>query len=457
MAEKFNLEKMWDAVLGAMKIQVSEGNFNAYLKGTELLAIEEVGVRLVCEIGCGSAFLKQNIELRFWGQLATELGRITGKLCEIKILVAAKAPDLQNSKTPDLGLPLFETKHRDDEWRRAKLRPDFTFENYAVAGSNQMAYAAAQAVARKPGHAYNPLFIYGGVGLGKTHLMQSIGNELLMRSEGPVLFCSGEEFTNDLVEGIRLKSTEKVRAKYRKVKLLMIDDVQFIAGKATVQEEFFHTFNSIQREGGQVVMTSDKPPSEIAKLEERLRSRFGAGMIVDVGPADFELRTAILLIKANQNNIELPMEVAQTIATHIDGVRELQGFLTKLATDMEMNKQEASVEMAERLLKVAEKSNNKSAKLGGPEEVINTVSEYYGVGVMQIKGDRRTKAVAWPRQIIMYLLRNDLKLSFEEVGRLIGGRDHSTVMHAEKAVKARLDSDLELQHQLGELKLRISL
>jgi chromosomal replication initiator protein len=202
--------------------------------------------------------------------------------------------------------------------------------------------------------------------------MPAIGHALLSRGDGPVLFCSGEEFTNDLVEGIRNKSTDKVRAKYRKVKLLLIDDVQFIAGKATVQEEFFHTFNSIQREGGQVVMTSDKPPSEIAKLEERLRSRFGAGMIVDIGQPDFELRTAILLIKAKQQGFDLPMEVAQLIATHIEGVRELQGFLVKLTTEAEMHNQMINEEMAEKLLKIS--ASGTPRKIVTPQEAINTVA-----------------------------------------------------------------------------------
>jgi chromosomal replication initiator protein len=354
---------------------------------------------------------------------------------------------------PTNDLPLFNTEKTTEtvQSHRAHLKPEYTFENYAVSGSNQMAYAAAMAVSKKPGTAYNPLFIYGGVGVGKTHLMQAIGH-VVVNNGDVALFCTGEEFTNDLVEGIRNKSTEKVRSKYRKVKLLMIDDVQFIAGKASVQEEFFHTFNSIQREGGQIVMTSDRPPAEIAKLEERLRSRFGAGMIVDVGPADFELRTAILLIKAQQRHFNLPMESAQLVATHIDGVRELEGFLVRLVTQSELTGESAQ-ETAEKLLKIPMSSGPR--KVITPAEVITFVGNYYGVGIQQLKGDRRTKTLVIPRQILMHLLRNDLRLSLDEVGRLLGGRDHSTVMHGDEKIKSTIKSDPQLQQQLQEIKQKL--
>ena len=317
-----------------------------------------------------------------------------------------------------------------------------------------MAYAAATAVSRKLGLAYNPLFIYGGVGVGKTHLMQAIGRTAVERGDGPVLFCSGEEFTNDLVMGIRNKSTDHVRAKYRKVRALLIDDVQFIAGKASVQEEFFHTFNTIQGEGGQVVMTSDKPPTEIAKLEERLRSRFGAGLIVDVGPADFELRAAILLIKAKQRLVDLPMNVAQAVATHIEGVRELEGFLVRLLTEAETKNETVSMEMVERLLKITQPSRG-NARIITPTEVINLVAQYYGIGVQQIKGERRTKTVVWPRQVLMYILRNNLKLPFEEVGRLIGGRDHTTAMHADGKVGQIMKDDSAIYNQVAEIEKKL--
>ena len=443
-----DVKRLWKAVLEGMKVMVSTGTFNTVVRQTELLTISESGDRWVCEVGCSSGMTKTLLEQRFRGQLAEELKRVTDKDCEIRFVVGEKKNEIE------INLPLFTERDNSEDVKRARLRPDFTFDNYAVSGSNQMAHAAAMAVARKPGTAYNPLFIYGGVGVGKTHLMQAVGHAVVERGEGPVLFCTGEEFTNDLVMGIRNKDTDRVRGKYRKVKALLIDDVQFIAGKASVQEEFFHTFNSIGREGGQVVMTSDKPPGEIAKLEERLRSRFGAGMIVDVGPADFELRTAILLIKAKQKGKELAMDVAQVIATHIDGVRELEGFLMRLTSEAEVKKEPVSVGMVERLLKITGSSEGQ-ARIVTPNEVINLVAGYFGVGVQQLKGERRTQTIAWPRQILMHLLRTDLKLPLEEVGRLIGGRDHTTVMHADKKVISAMQEDVSIHNQIGDIKKKL--
>ena len=447
-----DVTRIWKAVLEGMKVAVSSGTFNALIRQTELVALSESGGKFICEVGCSSGMTKTLLEQRFYGQLAEELKRVTEKDCEIRFIISPQRSTRNPQEEKDL--PLFTERDDSDEVKRARLRSEFTFDNYAVSGSNQMAHAAAMAVARKPGTAYNPLFIYGGGGGGKTHLMQAVGDAVIERGEGPVLFCTGEEFTNDLVMGIRNKDTDRVRGKYRKVKALLIDDVQFIAGKASVQEEFFHTFNSIGREGGQIIMTSDKPPGEISKLEERLRSRFGAGMIVDVGPADFELRTAILLIKAKQRGQELAMDVAQAIASYIEGVRELEGFLMRITSEAEVKKEPVTVEMVERLLKISQPADGQ-ARIVTPNEVINLIANYYGLGVQQLKGERRTKAVVWPRQILMHLLRTDLKLPLEEVGRLIGGRDHTTVMHADKKVVLAMQTDQAVHNQIGDIKKKL--
>jgi chromosomal replication initiator protein len=450
--KNIDTEKLWNGVLEALKTEVSEGAFNTYLRNTHPIGVQAVGEKLIFEVGCNSTFIKNTIEARYLGQINRELERISEKKSETTIKVAEKAVKEQN-----LPGPLFEGKKAVNYQgiiKRANLRDDFSFETYAVSGSNQMAYAAATAVAKNPGPTYNPLFIYGGVGVGKTHLMQAVGHEVIKKGENEVLFCSGEEFTNDLVEAIRFKSTDKVRAKYRKVKLLMIDDVQFIAGKSTVQEEFFHTFNSIQREGGQVIMTSDKPPAEIPKLEERLRSRFGAGLTVDIGPADFELRTAILLIKAKQRGYEMAMDTAQIIAANIEGVRELQGFLVRMETEEKVRGRKLENNEVREMLNMASTESVRS-KVITPTEVINAVSDFYQVGVQQLKGERRTKTVAWPRQILMFLLRNDLRLPLEEVGRLLGGRDHTTVMHASEKVKVEMEENLAFAAEIAEVKRKI--
>ncbi len=448
-----DLEKTWMTVLAAMKVGVSEAIYNAYLRKTKLITITGGGSRKIAEVGCQSAFTKSTLEHRYLGQLANEMSRVCQEEYEIRFVV--KSDDLGEGRDVREVGPLFSpTKNNEGIVRKANLREDYTFDNYAVGGSNQMAFAAAQAVSKRLGSAYNPLFIYGGVGVGKTHLMQAIGHSTVEKGETGVLFCPGEEFTNDLVLAIQQKTTEKIRNKYRKVKLLMIDDVQFIAGKPSVQEEFFHTFNAIQREGGQIVMTSDKPPSEIIKLEDRLRSRFGAGLIVDVGQPDFELKSAILLIKSEQRNLGLTMKQAQLIAETIDGIRELEGFLIRIKSEIELKNRRIDDDLVRELLNIS-KPNNSNKQIVTPSEVMSIVAGFYGVGIQQIKGERRTKQIAWARQVLMYLLNQELRLPLIEVGRLLGGRDHSTVIHARDKIMAEIGSGGQINREIAEIKKKL--
>lgn len=447
---EYDVEKIWSAVLSALKLSISEASFKTFFSKMKLLEIKPVGDRALAVIACSTGMIKETVEKRFIGQVADELSRVIARTTEVQLVVRT----IVEPKHDGLLEPLFaETRSEDDRWRYAGLREDYTFDLYAVGGSNQMAFAAAQAVAKRPGQAYNPLFIYGGVGVGKTHLMQAIGHEIVKQGE-MVRCCTGEEFTNDLVEAIRYKTTEKVRAKYRRVKLLLIDDVQFIAGKPSVQEEFFHTFNAIQKDGGQVIMTSDRPPMEIAKLEERLRSRFGAGLIVDVGQPDFELRTAIILIKSKQLGVELPMETAQLIANHIEGIRELQGFLSMFMTSFNNQPLDLSVERAKVLLKIPSNGTGVT-KLVSPQDVLGMICTFYGVTLSQLKSERRTKSLAWPRQVAMYFLNREMNMAQEEVGRIIGGRDHSTVIHARDKVLLELETNEGFKREFDSLKKKI--
>jgi len=447
-----NLEKIYQTVLGSLKVSVSEGNYSAYLKQTNLLSVTPMGERMLCEIGCTNAFIKKTVEDRFWGQITQELSAVLKTPCEI--IFKLDTPKEVVAENVNLGPLFFENKLDAETFKKAKLKTEYSFDNYAVGGSNQMAHAAAQAVAHKLGTAYNPLFIYGGVGVGKTHLMQAVGHAVLEKGETRVLFCTGEEFTNDLVEGIKNKSTEKVRSKYRRLKLLMIDDIQFIAGRAAVQEEFFHTFNALLSEGAQIIMTSDRPPSEISKLEDRLKSRFGAGMIVDVGPADFELRAAVLLIKSRQRGFDLPIELAKIIAENVTGLREIEGVLVRLTSTIEMTHVALNEELIYKTLNLT-RSSSTAGKIVTPNEAINLISHYFGVGVSQLKGDRRTKQIVWPRQVLMHMLRTELELPLEEVGRLIGGRDHSTVMHAVDKVTVELATNQAFKNQFEDLKRKL--
>ena len=338
---------------------------------------------------------------------------------------------------------------------QAGLRPDFNFETFAVSSTNQMAHAAAQAVAKTPGKAYNPLFLYGGVGVGKTHLMQAIGNTLLARSpRAKVVYCTGEEFTNEIVNAIRKKTTDEFKKKFRTIRLLLVDDIQFIAGKEKAQEEFFHTFNAIWRVGGQIVLTSDRPPEEINKLEARLRSRFEGGLTIDIQPPDFELRTAILLIKAQQQGIKLPMDVAQLIAGNITSTRKLEGTLTRVISESKTRKTPLTPELATAILGKTN-GNTTLQKVVKPKEILSAVASHFNLKIADLTGITRPKQIAEARQIVMYLLRTELKTSLVEIGNLLGGRDHTTVMHGVNKITKVLPESEDLRVDIMGIKTKL--
>jgi chromosomal replication initiator protein len=446
-----NNEFLWKNVQEELKISVSKAIYQTLFQSTQLVSLE----KNVAAVGCPSGYIQNLIESRYYSLLKDILDRQT-KGNNSLVFVIKPIP----SSLPDSG-PLFSQNISNESVASRvdhRLRADFTFENFAVSSSNQLPFAAATAVAKSPGTAYNPLFLWGGVGVGKTHLMQAIGHEILKKNpSAKVFYCLGEELTNEIIDAIRNKNTDQFKKKYRSIKVLLLDDVQFIAGKLTVQEEFFHTFNAIQREGGQIVLTSDRPPEEIAKLEERLKSRFEAGLIVDIPTPDFELRTAILLIKARQRKIELPMDVAQLIAANIESNRKMEGFLTRLTTEAETKGLSISVELVNSLLgkTLAEKElEQKNIK---PKEVIETVADYYHLKVSQLRSQSRVKEIAFPRQVLMYLLRAELKLPLMEVGRLLGGRDHTTIMHGVEKVTGLLREKEDLRVDISGIKQRLSL
>lgn len=452
--------KVWKEVLSSLKVSMSSANFSTWLSQTFITSTKETenGGQII-EIGCPSSFIADTVEKRYFGVIQDALNKASGKKNDIIFLVKQQ----EISKIIEAEQPLFAVGQNnqvniDNILRRSRIRPGFTFENFAVSSTNQMAWAAAEAVSKNLGNAYNPLFLWGGVGVGKTHLMLAIAHRILSQDPTvPVQYCMGEEFTSEIVEAIKNKNTQEFKKRYRSLKLLLLDDVQFIAGKNAVQEEFFHTFNTLLREGGQVVITSDRPPSEIEKLEDRLRSRFEAGLIIDISPPDFELLTAISLIKAQEKGIELPMDIAQTIGANFDNPRRIEGFLTRLLT--EANKEQVNMALVEKILgKTAgtNKPNIISNKAVGPQIFIDAVSNYYSIGKRKLLSETRTRPVAQPRQLLMYLLRIELGLPLQEVGRLVGGRDHTTVMHAVDKISAKLSTDNSLKKDLMGIKQTIS-
>jgi chromosomal replication initiator protein len=341
-------------------------------------------------------------------------------------------------------------------FKRIRLKPSFSFDNFAVSSSNEMAYAASKAVVREPGKAYNPLFFYGGVGVGKTHLMQAIAQEAIKKNQQiKILYCTGEEFTNEIIEAIQGKKTSLFRRKFRLVPLLLIDDIQFIAGKNTVQEEFFHTFNAILQEGGQIILTSDRPPSEIQKLEERLASRFEAGLLVDIQEPNFELRTAILLIKSKTLNLKIPMDVAQMVAAKITSTRQLEGALIRIKAYMQAQEDPITPDTIANMLQFDIQKSSISKKLN-PREVISQVAHYFNLKASQIKGKERHQFIVLPRQIAMYLLRTDSNYSLVEIGRFFGNRDHTTVIHAVDKINKLLAVSEEVRFNVSSLRKNLS-
>jgi len=451
--ENIDNSKVWHEVLESAKVAVSPAIYSTWFTQTHLAAVKEVGKRYLAEIGCESSFIRTTVEGRYYALIQESLTNALDHPCDLIFSVRQNPIKKAQIDTP---VPLFDSNTVSPDTklliRKANLRMSYTFENYAVSSSNQMAWAAAEAVSKNPGNAYNPLFIWGGVGVGKTHLMHAVGHSMIGHSaDSKIVACTAEDFTNDIVEGIRHKTTKDVRNKYRKLDALLIDDIQFIAGKDTIQEEFFHTFNKLNNGGSQIIITSDKPPSEISKLEERLKSRFEAGLIVDITNPDFELRCAILQIKSSERDLEITTDLIALIAGNIESARELEGFLTKLSSEVVLNKNTISQNLIESLLSKNGELNDSRIK-AQPQEVIAAVSKYYSLGKRTLLGDSRTRPVARPRQILMYLLRSQLNLPLQEVGRLAGGRDHTTVMHAVDKITHLASLDVETRKDISGIK-----
>ncbi len=453
----FDTERTWNDLIESAKVAISKTYIDAWFRTSHLVRIHDHEGRFVAEIGCNSTFTKNTLEQKYYPFIQDHLEKTLGNPVDLLFVIKQK-PQHGAPKTITPA-PLFETIENNQEALReavvkAGIRATYTFANYAVSSSNQMAHAAAEAVAGDPGRAYNPLFIYGGVGVGKTHLMHAVGRAMLEKDTNiGIVSGTGEQFTNDIVEGIRNKNTLTVRNKYRKLTALLLDDIQFIAGKDTVQEEFFHTFNALVSANAQVILTSDRPPSEIPKLEDRLRSRFEAGLIVDIGQPDFELRCAIVQIKAKEKGIDLDPDLVQLIAGNIDSARQLEGFLIKLITEAKFKKLAVTKDLIESLLGKGEDMTELRSKVT-PNDMINAVSKYFAVGKRALLGDSRVKTIAQPRQILMYLLRTQLSLPLDEVGRLVG-RDHTTVMHAVDKITNLASVDVNIRESLMGIKKQV--
>lgn len=389
--------------------------------------------------------------------LKVTVSEFIGRECEIQFKVKEQVADAE-PKSPQL---ITKTKAAvsPDAIQSANLNPKYTFDSFVVGSNNNLAHAAALAVAESPGEIYNPLFIYGGVGLGKTHLMHAIAHFILKNDpKAKILYVTSETFTNELIDAIRNKnniSTTEFREKYRNNDVLLIDDIQFIIGKESTQEEFFHTFNALYEAKKQIIISSDKPPKEIETLEERLRSRFEWGLTVDIQSPDYETRMAILRKKEELEGYNIDNEVIKYIATNIkSNIRELEGALTKIVALSKLNKKEITIELAEEALK--DLISPGEVKNITPEYIVSMVAEQYEVSPEEIISQKRSRNIARPRQVVMYLCRNMLNIPLQEVGRALGGRDHTTIMHGVEKITDELKTDPSLQNTIEILKKKIS-
>lgn len=406
------------------------------------------------------AYARDTIRNHYLKKVRSCLNRITGKENRVELIIKSLPVGVATESGPLFEIQKALDKEREtsvrEAFQRARIRLEFSFESFAVSPTNEVAYAAATAVAKNPGRAYNPLFLYGGVGVGKTHLMQAIAQEIIKKNPATALiYCMGEEFTNEIIEAIRNKRTGAFKKYYRSSEVLLIDDVQFIAGKNTVQEEFFHTFNAVQRNGGQIVLISDRPPHEIQLLEDRLRSRFEGGLTIDIQEPNFELRTAILLIKSQQLNSAIPMDVAQLVAANITSTRKLEGFLARLVAEAKLRQQSITMEMAQSLLGTPTERPTEAKPIVRPKEIVEVVAQHFNLKQGQIRGTARIRPILLPRQLAMYLLRQELNLPFVEIGQMFGGKDHSTVMHSVRKMSHLLSESEELRLELSSIRKKL--
>jgi len=446
-------EQLWTTCLGELEVLLSRANFTTWFKDTSIIKIENDTV----VIGTPNSFTKEWLEKKYREQILSTLNKLAREIKKIEFIIRSQKetktakPSLKSLKK-ELEVKTQDVGKKESE----SLNPRYNFDNFVIGESNRLAHAAAQAVAKNPGVTYNPLFIYGGVGLGKTHLMQAIGNQVLKEDKKKnVIYTTCEKFTNEFISLIRKGKSEKFKNNYRNADVLLIDDIQFITGKDRTQEEFFHTFNALHGKDKQIVITSDRPPKAIPSLEARLISRFEWGMIADINPPDLETRIAILqnkIAEKKYNNID--NEVIAYIAKNIqNNIRELEGALNRIIAYSELNNKTPTLEDAKNIL--GESIINKKQKIIAPKELLKEISDYFDISIEQLLGPRRNKELVYPRQISAYLLREELNLSFPKIGKELGGKDHTTIMHACKKIAKELQINEVIKHEINDIKEKL--
>ncbi len=454
-------DRLWQAVLGEIELSVSRGNYVTWFKNTRLLRNKDG----VLTVGVPNVFVKQQLEKKYNDLIAETLAKnqVSPDRIDYKIHNdSAAGPKPRDDDEPlqlnttsvqnsDNNRPL-STNSLSHSYRQG-LNEKYTFENFIVGSGNELAYAACQAIATNPGTKYNPLFIYGGVGIGKTHLIQAVGNAVMSRNPSArVVYVSTEQFVQEFIDAVRYKKNTDFAGYYRNADVLIIDDMQFIAGKDKTQEEFFHTFNALHQANKQVIISSDKPPKDIPTLEERLRSRFAWGMSIDMQNPDFETRCAIVKSKADNVGIALPADVVDYLANHIQtNIRELEGALNQLIAFCEMRNLEPDVAIVSSLLS----ANKTRPKHLSARQVVERVSKHFQVPIDDMLGPKRDKDIVVPRQVAMYILRSELHLSFPKIARELGRKDHTTAIHSVEKVENELTFDAVIRQHVNDIKERL--
>ncbi|MCI9099763.1 MAG: chromosomal replication initiator protein DnaA [Lachnospiraceae bacterium] len=444
------IEEKWDEILNIVRTEheLSDVSFNTWLVPLKVHSVDKNIVTIIVpsqQVGLNYISKKYTLPLQ------VAIGEATGMMnCQVRFVLQA---DVETAK------PLPNQDPNATRWEEARLNPKYTFDTFVVGSNNKFAHAASLAAAESPGEVYNPLFIYGGVGLGKTHLMHSIAHFVINTyPQSRVLYVTSEEFTNELIESIRNSNNTamtKFREKYRNIDVLLIDDVEFIIGKESTQEEFFHTFNALHSAKKQIVISSDKPPKDMEILEDRIRSRFEWGLIADISSPDYETRMAILRKKEELDGYNLDEEIIKYIATNVkSNIRELEGALNKLMAFANLEKQEVTLALAEQVLKDIISPDEK--RIITPEYIINTVCEHFDVSLEDIKSNKRSSKIVHPRQIAMYLCRDMTDTALKVIGKYMGNRDHTTVKHGIEKIEKELQTSPTTQNTVEILKKKIN-
>ena len=443
-----NNEQLWQAILGEVELSLSKANFTTWFKST-FISSKEDNKLVVC---VPNTFTKAWLEKKYHKEIASAFQNITGeKIKEIFYKVEAK-------KTGPIQAVLEKIKIKKDSPAENKpvnvnrfgLNLRYTFDSFIVGKGNELAHAACQAVAANPGHAYNPLFIYGGVGLGKTHLLQGIGHELSKRTD-KILYVTCEKFTNDYIHSVRIGKAKEFKDLYRNVDLLIVDDVHFMGGKDGTQEEFFHTFNELHQTNKQIVISSDRPPNALPAIEKRIVSRFNWGMVADVIRPDIETRMAILTSKCEERNYNLEDKILNYLAENVqNNIRDLEGALNRLIAYHEFNNSQPNIETTKSILSGI--ISNYQSKTTSPKTIIDAALKFYDVALKDLIGKSRKKELVVPRQIVMYLMREEINTSYPTIGHELGGRDHTTAMHAFNKISKSIIQDDRIKQEVNSIK-----